>query len=135
MVEGSDPMPEPTQLALDPHHTPPAVLTRQPHDQVYQFLADRRTTRRLGLGPLLRYEALVPAQQRTGRDDPTLTQPLRQDPSHRSEYGPVRPGQARFRVAPAQERHLMVQHQYLRVLGACDRASSASHDTPVTNTL
>ena len=67
---GGGPMVEATQLALDANHTPGPVLPRQAHDQGGQFVADRRTTRRLRLPPPRGDQPAVPAQQRSRRDNP-----------------------------------------------------------------
>jgi hypothetical protein len=67
---GGDPMAEATQFALDANHAPGPVLPRQAHDQGDQFVADRRTTRRLRLPPSRGDQPAVPAQQRSRRDNP-----------------------------------------------------------------
>jgi hypothetical protein len=53
-------VPEPTQLALDPHHSPPSVLPRQAQDQRDELVRDRRSSRRPRLAPLLHDHPLVP---------------------------------------------------------------------------
>ena len=67
---GGGPVAEGTQLALDANHTPGPVLPRQAHDQGGQFVAGRRTTRRLRLPPPRGDQPAVPAQQRSRRDNP-----------------------------------------------------------------
>jgi hypothetical protein len=45
---GGHPVPEPTQLALDPDHAPPGVLPRQAQDQRDELIGYRRAARGLG---------------------------------------------------------------------------------------
>ena len=73
--------------------------------------------RRLRLAPLRRNESAVPAQQRSRGDDPMPAKRFRQDPPERCEHGPVGPRQGWLRVRPVQDRDLVPQHEYLRVLG------------------
>jgi hypothetical protein len=60
----------PAQFALDANQAPGPVLPRQVHDQGGQFVADRRTARRLRLPPPRGDQPAVPAQQRSRRDNP-----------------------------------------------------------------
>ena len=114
---GSYPVPEPAQLALDPDHTPPGVLSRQAHDQPDKLIRNRRTARWSGLTPLRRHQPPVPAQQCAGSHDPPGPQRLRHNPRERGEHGPVGPGHARPRGGPAQHGHLVPQREYLHILG------------------
>jgi len=49
---GSDPMAQASQLALDPGVAPRPIIAGQPEDQLDEFLADRRASRRAKLSPL-----------------------------------------------------------------------------------
>src|SRR5579859_3266505 len=103
---GGYPVAEPAQLALDPDHAPPGVLTGQAYDQHDELVGDRRAPRWPGLAPLGCRKALMPAEQRAGSHDPPSTQALGHDPGQRSEDGPVGPGHAQSGVGPAQHGYL-----------------------------
>ena len=113
---GGHPVPEPTQLALDPNHAPPGVLPGQAHDQRDELVRHRRTARRPGLAPLGRYQSPVPAQQRARSHNPPGPQPLGHDPRQRGENGPISPGHPRSGVRPAQHGHFVPQREYLHIL-------------------
>jgi hypothetical protein len=134
---GGRPVPEPTQLALDPDHAPPGVLPGQAHDQRDELVRHRRTARRPGLAPFGRYQPPMPAQQRARSHDPRGAQRFRHDPRQRGEHGPIGPGHPRSGVRPAQHGHFVPQREYLHILsrrgpGQQRQPGQHGHQQPVS---
>jgi hypothetical protein len=69
---------EAVQFAVDAAGAPTRVLDAEPDDQVVQLLGYRWPSWRLGLGPLLFDQVLVPGEQGTRRDDSVAAQDRRQ---------------------------------------------------------
>jgi hypothetical protein len=67
-------MAEPHQLTLDPAMPPPRILPGQPHNEIPNLVADRRTTRPARIRPTPFDQAAMPDQQRAGRDNAMLAQ-------------------------------------------------------------
>src|SRR6516165_7808182 len=76
----TDPVTELKQLALDPHVSPAAVLGGEQLDERGDLSADRRPSRPVRVRPLAGHQAAVPAQDRTGGDQPVPAQPCWQEP-------------------------------------------------------
>ena len=76
----TDPVTELKQLALDSHVSPAAVLGGEQLDERGDLSADRRPSRPVRVRPLAGHQAAVPAQDRTGGDQPVPAQPCWQEP-------------------------------------------------------
>jgi hypothetical protein len=63
---------------VDAAGAPTRVLDAEPDDQVAQFVGNRWASWRLGLGPLLFDQVLVPGEQGARGDDPVAAQDPRQ---------------------------------------------------------
>jgi len=59
----------------------------------------------------------VPAQQRSGRDQPQLAQPGREQCAQRAEHCAVEPGECGSRVGAAQHGDFVAQREDLGVFG------------------
>lgn len=114
---GTDPVPQAAQLALDTHHPPGPILAGAADDRLDARLTERRASRRPRLGPFPGHHPAMPPQQRARRHDPMQPQRFRQHSRQRRKHGTIGPPKTRIRVRPAQQRHLVAQHQYLGVLG------------------
>ena len=61
---GPDPVPEAEQFALDASMSPAGVLSRQPKNQVPEFIADARSAGPVRIRPMALEQAPMPRQQR-----------------------------------------------------------------------
>ena len=117
-VEAATVMAESDQLALNPSVAPAGILAGHPQHQG----PDRRcggwsAWSSVRVGPAAGDELGVPAQQRSGRDQPQPAQRGGQQPAQCAEHGAVEPGHLRARVGAAQHGDLVSQRQDLDVLG------------------
>jgi hypothetical protein len=91
MVDALTRVTELEQFALDSHVSPAVVLGGEPFDQRGDLGADRRPSRPVRVGPLAGDEAVVPAQDGAGGDQPVHPQLCWQEPDWRGEDRPVCP--------------------------------------------
>jgi hypothetical protein len=105
------------QLALDPLAAPAVVLGGEPLDEPGDLGADRRTSRRLRVGPLTGDQAAVPAQDGAGGDQLVRSQPCWEELDQRGEDHAVCPVEPGPRMGPARHGDLVPQHEQLGVLG------------------
>jgi len=97
--------------------SPPArVLPRQLLYQRPDLGRDRRTSRRVRIGPLLADQAPVPGQQGARGHDPMQPQAAGQQRCQRGEYRPVSPVRSWPGDLPPQHRDLMAKGQDLHIL-------------------
>ncbi len=111
---GSSPPPPGTQaeqLALDAQVPPARVLPRNLLHQDADLVRDRRTSRRVRIGPLLADQALVPGQQGARGYDPVQPQAAGQQPGQGGEYGAVSPVWSRAGDLPPQHRDFVAEGQ------------------------
>ena len=93
------------------------ILPRQPLHQRADLVRDRRTSRRIRIGPLLADQASVPGQQSARRYELVQPQASRQQPCQGGEYGTVSLVRLRAGDLPPQHRDLVAEDQDLHVLG------------------
>jgi hypothetical protein len=124
---GADLVPEAAQFAVHAPEAPSRVLGVEPDEEVADLLRQGWASHRRRLRPLLVYQALVPGQQGAWRDDPVPAKCAGEQSGQGGEQRPVRPARLGRGELPAQNRELVPQDQYLRILG---RRGTSQRDQP-----
>ena len=107
---------KPLELADDTLISPPRVFSRQTQDQVSNLPPDPWPARTTRIGPTLRHQAPMPAQQRCrGDDEGSPTRP-RQELARRRQEHAVDGRHRRTACLPSQNCELVPQHDDLQLL-------------------
>ena len=108
---------ERTELARDALVAPAAVLARESEDQLADLSADRRSPRaRCWVGPALRHELAMPADERVGRDDGRTPALAREEPARGGQERAVGGPKRGPRDLAPQDGELMTENDDLELL-------------------
>ena len=120
-------MPSFAQFAGDPDVAPARVLACQPQHEFAQLAADRRSAGTpMRIGPVVRNEPAMPAQERFRPHHECLPRTARQHPTERREQQPVARLEARPVRLPTQDRQRVARHEDLQLFRAL--AAPEQHD-------
>jgi hypothetical protein len=114
-----EPQAETFQLTLDAQVPPAGVLARQAEDQLHEISINRRAAAMPpGIGPALRHQAPVPAQQGLGPHQEARPASAGKHTRGRGKEDPVGVGELGARNLPTEDRQFMAQHDDLEILGS-----------------
>ncbi|MEV8064349.1 MULTISPECIES: hypothetical protein [Streptomyces] len=114
---GADLVPDAARFAVYASESPSGILGAEPDDQVADFLRQGRSPGRRRPRPLLLHQTPVPGQQGARGDDLAFAQGLGDQSGHNGEQCAVRPAGLGRGDLSTQNRELVSQDQYLRILG------------------
>jgi hypothetical protein len=125
--------PRPSNLTLGPAVAPATILPCQLLDQRPHLVRDRRSSRRIWIGPFLRGQTAVPGRQGNRGHDAVQPQVFGQQPGQGGEDGPISSVRSRAGDLATQHRDLVTQHEDLRTFRGGTACQQDQH--PNTQTM